>query len=48
MTSRPPEEGHPHRRREEKGGKSLAVRELRKRYRRREVVKGVSIETGSG
>ncbi|HEX9205962.1 MAG TPA: LPS export ABC transporter ATP-binding protein [Candidatus Deferrimicrobiaceae bacterium] len=48
MTTRPPEEGHPHRRREEKGGKTLAVRELRKRYRRREVVKGVSLETCSG
>jgi len=43
-----PEEAHPHRRREERGGKSLAVRDLRKRYRRREVVKGISLETVSG
>ena len=48
MKSPVPEEAHPHRRREERGGKSLAVRDLRKRYRRREVVKGISLETVSG
>ena len=48
MTGTGPAGPHPHRRREERAGKSLAVRGLRKRYRRREVVKGVSLETGSG
>ncbi len=32
----------------DRDGKSLVVTELRKRYRRREVVKGVSLETRSG
>ena len=39
---------HPHRRREDREGKILAVEELYKRYRRREVVKGVSLEARSG
>ena len=39
---------HPHRRREDREGKVLAVEELYKRYRRREVVKGVSLEARSG
>ena len=39
---------HPHRRREDREGKILAVEELCKRYRRREVVKGVSLEARSG
>jgi lipopolysaccharide export system ATP-binding protein len=39
---------HPHRRREDRDGKSLAVDGLHKRYRRREVVKGVSLEARSG
>jgi lipopolysaccharide export system ATP-binding protein len=40
--------GHPHRRREDRLGKSLAVSELFKRYRRREVVRGVSLSTSPG
>ena len=48
MNGRASAESHPHRRREERGGKSLAIRDLRKRFRRREVVRGVSLETGSG
>ncbi|GAB4228198.1 MAG: LPS export ABC transporter ATP-binding protein [Deltaproteobacteria bacterium] len=43
-----PRGGHPHRRREDPHGKFLAVTGLRKRYRRREVVRGVSLETRSG
>ncbi len=39
---------HPHRRRRDREGKSLAVEGLQKRYRRREVVKGVSLEARSG
>jgi lipopolysaccharide export system ATP-binding protein len=39
---------HPHRRRSDREGKSLAVEGLYKRYRRREVVKGVSLEALSG
>jgi len=39
---------HPHRRRMDREGKSLAVEGLHKRYRRREVVKGVSLEALSG
>src|SRR3990172_4747290 len=39
---------HPHRRREDREGKILAVEELYKRSRRREVVKGVSLEARSG
>ena len=42
------EHAHPHRRREDQEGKSLAVEGLRKRYRRRQVVKGVSLEARSG
>ena len=42
------QDAHPHRRRGDQEGKSLAVEGLRKRYRRREVVKGVSIEAQSG
>ena len=38
----------PHRRRRDREGKSLAVEGLHKRYRRREVVKGVSLEALSG
>lgn len=38
----------PHRRREDREGKFLAVEGLYKRYRRREVVKGVSLEALSG
>ena len=38
----------PHRRRRDQEGKSLAVEGLHKRYRRREVVKGVSLEALSG
>ncbi len=38
----------PHRRRKDREGKSLAVEGLHKRYRRREVVKGVSLEALSG
>ena len=39
---------HPHRRRADREGKSLAVEGLHKRYRRREVDKGVSLEARSG
>ena len=39
---------HPHRRREDREGKSLVVAGLHKRYRRREVVKAVSLEARSG
>ena len=39
---------HRHRRRGDREGKSLAVEGLHKRYRRREVVKGVSLEGLSG
>ena len=39
---------HPHRRRGDRERKSLAVEGLHKRYGRREVVKGVSLEAGSG
>jgi lipopolysaccharide export system ATP-binding protein len=39
---------HPHRRREDRAGKALAVSDLFKRYRRREVVRGVSLETSPG
>ena len=39
---------HPGRRREDRGLKALAVDGLFKRYRRREVVKDVSLETGPG
>ena len=39
---------HPHRRREDREEKSFSVTELRKRYRRREVVKGVTLEGRSG
>jgi len=39
---------HPHRRREDRAGKSLTVSGLFKRYRRREVVRGVSLETSPG
>jgi lipopolysaccharide export system ATP-binding protein len=39
---------HHHRRREDRDGKTLSVAGLFKRYRRREVVKGVSLETRSG
>jgi lipopolysaccharide export system ATP-binding protein len=39
---------HPHRRREDPEGKSLVVEGLHKRYRRREVVKGVSLEARPG
>jgi len=39
---------HPYRRREDRAAKSLAVTDLRKRYRRREVVRGVSLETVPG
>ena len=42
------QDGHPHRRREDREGKSLSVEGLHKRYRRREVVKGVSLEARSG
>jgi lipopolysaccharide export system ATP-binding protein len=38
----------PRRRREDREGKSLVVAGLHKRYRRREVVKGVSLEARSG
>ncbi|HQT96715.1 MAG: LPS export ABC transporter ATP-binding protein [Desulfobacteria bacterium] len=39
---------HPHRRRRDREGKSLSVEGLRKRYRRRLVVKGVSLDARSG
>jgi len=39
---------HPYRRRGDREGKSLTVEGLQKRYRRREVVKGVSLEAVSG
>jgi len=39
---------HPYRRREDRAGKFLAVTDLFKRYRRREVVRGVSLETSPG
>ena len=39
---------HPHRRREDREGKSLVVAGLHKRYRRRQVVKDVSLEARSG
>jgi lipopolysaccharide export system ATP-binding protein len=39
---------HPHRRRGDREQRSLAVEGLQKRYRRREVVKGVSLEARSG
>jgi lipopolysaccharide export system ATP-binding protein len=39
---------HPQRRREDRQEKSLAVTDLFKRYRRREVVKGVSLDTFPG
>jgi len=39
---------HPHRRRADRIGKSLAVTALYKRYRRREVVRGVSLSTSPG
>ena len=42
------QDNHPHRRRADRDGKSLAVGGLHKRYRRREVVKGVSLEVRSG
>ncbi len=42
------QEAHPHRRRVDREGKSLAVEGLHKRYQRREVVKGVSLEARSG
>ena len=42
------QDAHPHRRREDREGKCLAVEGLHKRYRRREVVKGVSLEARSG
>ena len=42
------QDAHPHRRRGDQEGKSLAVEGLHKRYRRREVVKGVSLEAQSG
>jgi lipopolysaccharide export system ATP-binding protein len=38
----------PHRRREDRAGKSLSVSGLVKRYRRREVVRGVSLATSPG
>ena len=41
-------DAHPHRRRGDQEGKSLAVEGLHKRYRRREVVKGVSLDGQSG
>jgi len=42
------QDAHPHRRRGDQEGKSLAVEGLHKRYRRREVVKGVSLDGQSG
>ena len=42
------QEPRPHRRRGDREGKSLAVTGLHKRYRRREVVKDVSLEALSG
>ena len=42
------QDAHPHRRRADREGKFLAVEGLHKRYRRREVVKGVSLEALSG
>jgi lipopolysaccharide export system ATP-binding protein len=39
---------YPRRRRDDRTAKSLAVTELFKRYRRREVVKGVSLDTDPG
>jgi len=50
VTDREPtgRDDRPHRRREDREGKSLAVSELYKRYRRREVVKSVSLEARSG
>jgi len=39
---------HPHRRREDREGKSLVVKGLQKRYRCRQVVKGISLEARSG
>ncbi len=48
MTEGTEPKGHPHRRREDRIGKSLAVTDLHKRYRRREVVRGVSLSTSPG
>jgi len=42
------QDGHPSRRRGDREGKSLAVEGLHKHYRRRQVVKGVSLEAMSG
>ena len=42
------QDAYPHRRRGDQEGKTLAVEGLHKRYRRREVVKGVSLEARSG
>jgi lipopolysaccharide export system ATP-binding protein len=42
------QDSHLHRRRGDREGKSLSVEGLHKRYRRREVVKGVSLEALSG
>jgi len=42
------QDARPHRRRGDREGKSLAVEGLHKRYRRREVVKGVSLEALPG
>jgi len=48
VTERTGDPGHPFRRREDRPGKSLSVSDLFKRYRRREVVRGVSLETAPG
>ncbi|MGE5247585.1 MAG: LPS export ABC transporter ATP-binding protein [Verrucomicrobiota bacterium] len=48
MNPQEPTPAPPRRRREDRGPKSLAVADLFKRYRRREVVKGVSLGTGPG
>jgi lipopolysaccharide export system ATP-binding protein len=39
---------HPYRRRQDRAAKTLAVTDLFKRYRRREVVSGVSLDTSPG
>ncbi len=48
MNPQEPTPAPPRRRREDHGPNSLAVADLFKRYRRREVVKGVSLGTGPG
>ncbi|MEW6721405.1 MAG: LPS export ABC transporter ATP-binding protein [Thermodesulfobacteriota bacterium] len=48
MTNGTDAQGHPSRRREDRAGKSLSVSDLHKKYRRREVVRGVSLGAAPG